>query len=231
MGRNRKAAAEEEDAPTDLKWRPDAVEEGQTRGAAAKQRAKELRKAAERRMMERLERADEKDKAKQSSSETPRAESHTKTDNKSERSKSSNSGASSSTAAPIDVSDEAPQQHPAAAPAHEKLGSQWLEIIGYLRSAKDLRAMACVNTEIQQLIASSEKHLYLELHKHLFGLAPPFWDYSPRWPLAMKIADEFSGGLNFRNSASSAQGQPYDTQAARSQTLIPIMQTAPYRGG
>ena len=43
MGRNRKAAAEEEDAPTDLKWRPDAVEEGQTRGAAAKQRAKELR--------------------------------------------------------------------------------------------------------------------------------------------------------------------------------------------
>ena len=45
MGRNRKAAAEEEDAPTDLKWRPDAVDEGQTRGAAAKQRAKELRKA------------------------------------------------------------------------------------------------------------------------------------------------------------------------------------------
>ena len=120
-------------------------------------------------MMERLERADEKDKAKQSSSETPRAESHTKTDNKSERSKSSNSGASSSTAAPIDVSDEAPQQHPAAAPAHEKLGSQWLEIIGYLRSAKDLRAMACVNSEIQQLIASSEDHLYHELHKHLLG--------------------------------------------------------------
>ena len=137
----RSGTAAEDNGPTSLKWRPGSADEGSSRGSAAKQRAKDMRKAVERRTMERLlAREQPRNTVQERELDTlapgqccPPAESSTPT--------ASGSGSSSSSQSPT----------PAAASAllalltFDRLPEVlWLEVLGHLESAADLcAAEAC----------------------------------------------------------------------------------------
>ena len=161
-----------------LKWRPgSATEEGSSRGSAAKQRAKDMRKAVEKRSMDR-----------QLAREQPRstvpkqggAESSTTTSAPSPTHAAMPRSPAREAIMPGDSAaagrvrsqqarDRPPEEAPQAVLARDRLPEvMWLEILGHLESAADLCAVEACSTDLCELVRTSAA-LWAQLHRFTFG--------------------------------------------------------------